>query len=56
MSYLNKPTRTHFVLPDVQAKDGNDFTFLTCIGKYIVDKKPDVVTQRAFDSFSTSLA
>jgi len=35
--------RTHFVLPDVQAKDGNDFTFLSCIGKYIVDKKPDVI-------------
>jgi hypothetical protein len=43
MSYLTSPTRTHFVLPDVQAKDGNDFTFLTCIGKYIVDKKPDVI-------------
>lgn len=43
MSYQNSPTRTHFVLPDVQAKDGNDFTFLTCIGKYIVDKKPDVI-------------
>ena len=31
------------MLPDVQAKDGNDFTFLTCIGKYIVDKQPDVI-------------
>ncbi len=40
---LTNTTRTHFVLPDVQAKDGNDFTFLSCIGKYIVDKKPDVI-------------
>ena len=40
---LTNTTRTHFVLPDVQAKDGNDFSFLTCIGKYIVDKKPDVI-------------
>ena len=39
---INK-TRTHFVLPDVQAKDGNDFNFLSCIGRYIVDKKPDVI-------------
>lgn len=33
----------HLVIPDVQAKDGNDFTFLTNIGKYICEKKPDVV-------------
>lgn len=33
----------HFVIPDVQAKPGNDFTFLRNIGKYIVDKKPDVI-------------
>jgi len=31
----------HFVLPDVQAKHGIDFTYLTKIGKYIVEKKPD---------------
>lgn len=31
------------VIPDVQAKPGNDFTFLTRIGKYIVDKRPDTV-------------
>lgn len=30
------------VLPDVQAKYGEDFTFLTRIGKYLVDKKPDI--------------
>jgi hypothetical protein len=33
----------HFVLPDVQAKAGNDFAFLTSIGNYIVAKKPDVI-------------
>lgn len=31
------------VIPDVQAKPGNDFTFLTRIGKFIVDKRPDIV-------------
>lgn len=33
----------HFVLPDVQAKPGIDFTYLTNIGKYIADKQPDVI-------------
>jgi hypothetical protein len=36
-------TVKHFVLPDVQAKAGNDFAFLTAIGNYIVEKKPDVI-------------
>jgi hypothetical protein len=31
----------HAVIPDVQAKDGVDFTYLTKIGKYLVEKKPD---------------
>jgi Calcineurin-like phosphoesterase len=31
------------VIPDVQVKTGHDFTFLKCIGNYLVDKKPDVV-------------
>jgi hypothetical protein len=31
------------VLPDVQAKPGNDFSFLMRIGQYMVDKKPDIV-------------
>jgi hypothetical protein len=31
------------VLPDVQAKPGNDFSFLTSIGNYIIAKKPDVI-------------
>lgn len=33
----------HLILPDVQAKDGHDFTYLTHIGQYCVEKKPDVV-------------
>lgn len=33
----------HLILPDVQAKPGHDFTYLTHVGKYIVDKRPDVV-------------
>lgn len=33
----------HLVIPDVQAKAGNDFEFLSCIGRYIVEKKPDVI-------------
>lgn len=31
------------VLPDVQAKPGNNFDFLYRIGTYMVEKKPDVV-------------
>lgn len=34
---------THLIIPDVQAKPGVDFKYLTHIGQYIVDKKPDVV-------------
>jgi hypothetical protein len=30
-------------IPDTQAKPGNDFSFLTRIGNYIVDKQPDVI-------------
>jgi len=33
----------HLVLPDVQAKAGNDFSYLTAAGNYIVAKKPDVI-------------
>ncbi len=33
----------HLVIPDVQAKDGIDFKYLTAIGNYIVAKKPDVI-------------
>jgi hypothetical protein len=33
----------HLIIPDVQAKYGEDFTFLSHIGQYIVDKKPEVI-------------
>lgn len=36
---------THLVIGDVQAKDGIDFTYLTNIGRFIMDKRPDVVIQ-----------
>jgi len=31
------------VIPDIQAKPGIDFTYLTNIGNYIVEKQPDIV-------------
>jgi hypothetical protein len=31
------------VLPDVQAKPGNDFSYLMRIGQYAVDKRPDII-------------
>jgi hypothetical protein len=31
------------VIPDVQCKPGVDMTHLTHIGKYIVEKKPDMI-------------
>ena len=34
---------THLIIPDVQAKDGNDFTYLKCLGNFIAEKKPDVI-------------
>lgn len=33
----------HFILPDVQAKPGQDFSFLRKIGEYIVEKKPEKI-------------
>jgi hypothetical protein len=33
----------HFVIPDVQAKPGNNFDYLRAAGHYIVEKKPDVI-------------
>lgn len=36
---------SHLIIPDVQAKPGIDFEYLTHIGKFIVDKKPDVIIQ-----------
>jgi hypothetical protein len=37
--------KTHCVIPDVQAKPGIDFAYLTRIGRYLVEKKPDVIVQ-----------
>jgi Calcineurin-like phosphoesterase len=31
------------IIPDVQIKPGNDFTFLKAIGNYLVEKKPDTI-------------
>lgn len=36
-------SKKHLIIPDVQAKPGNDFTFLNWIGQYIIDQKPDVI-------------
>lgn len=33
----------HFILPDVQAKPGQDFTFLRKIGEYVLEKKPEKI-------------
>jgi hypothetical protein len=33
----------HFVIPDVQAKPGIDFSYLRATGHYIIEKKPDVI-------------
>ena len=36
-------TIKHLIIPDTQCKSGQDFSFLDKIGKYIVEKQPDVV-------------
>lgn len=33
----------HFVLPDCQVRDGDNFDFLTAVGKYIVEKQPETI-------------
>jgi len=33
----------HLIIPDTQVKYGEDFSYLEHIGKYIVEKKPDVI-------------
>ena len=33
----------HLVLPDTQIRDGDDLTFLSRIGSYILEKKPDKI-------------
>jgi Calcineurin-like phosphoesterase len=35
--------KTHMVIPDCQAKYGENFDYLMHVGQYMVDKKPDVV-------------
>lgn len=44
------------VIPDTQAKDGVDLSYMSWIGKYIVDKRPDVIVHLgdAFDFPSLS--
>ena len=32
-----------FIVPDIQAKPGQDFAFLTAIGKELVEQKPDLI-------------
>lgn len=36
-------SNTHCVIPDVQIRPGDDTKFLSCIGRYITRKQPDVV-------------
>lgn len=33
----------HFIIPDCQVRPGDDFNYLSKIGQYIADKKPDVI-------------
>lgn len=33
----------HLVIPDCQVRDGDDFEFLSCIGRYITKKQPDTI-------------
>lgn len=35
----------HLIIPDTQCKPGVDLSYLTWIGKYIADKRPDVIVQ-----------
>lgn len=36
-------TINHFVVPDVQVRPGQNWAFLSHIGEYILDQKPDVI-------------
>jgi hypothetical protein len=36
-------SNSHLIIPDVQARIEDDFSFLSHIGHYIVDKKPDTI-------------
>ena len=46
----------HLIIPDTQIKYGEDLSFLTWIGKYIVHKKPDVIIQLGDFADMTSLS
>ena len=46
----------HLVIPDTQIKYGEDLSYLIRIGKYIVDKKPDVVIHLGDFADMSSLA
>ena len=35
----------HLIIPDTQVKPGVDLNYLAWVGKYIVEKKPDVIVQ-----------
>lgn len=39
----SKTTRKHLFIPDCQIKPGDDLAFLSWVGKYAVDHKPDVI-------------
>lgn len=39
----------HLIIPDTQCKDGQDFTFLNHIGRYIVEKKPEYDQWEVYD-------
>ncbi len=36
---------THCVIPDTQIRPGDDLEFLSCIGRFLVKKQPDVIIQ-----------
>ena len=36
-------SRTHLIIPDVQAKEGVDISHLEWIGRWAAEKKPDVI-------------
>lgn len=41
----NNMSKKHLIIPDVQIRPGDDLRFLTAIGNFIIDKKPDVIIQ-----------
>ena len=40
---MNRKIISHLVIPDCQVRAGDNLDFLSWIGQYIVDKKPDVI-------------